>query len=1254
MKTFAFLAAILSGLAAPLASATDYYIAPAGDDSASGTSAATPWKSLAKVNASTFLPGDKILFQKGGTWKGSLWPKGSGNSTMQITLATYGSGAKPLIDAQGAETAVIKLSNQEYWTIDGFEVTNWATSNGMRWGIRVEANDGLVKNRIRILNNTVRDIYGIMGMPESNGTTGYWVGGIYFQISEPGKADDVLIEGNFVTNIIGEAICFWAEDENSGGGMNYANCSPRVVVRKNTVLRTSGDGILLLGTDNELAEYNEVGYVSELQTKSVNTAAAWPTRHIGGLWQYNHVHHTRKKGNDGTAFDNDGFTSGTTIFQHNVSHDNEGGFIMEYTWGGDISARTIARYNISWNDNRIIATNRNNALLHNNVFYNPGATLDVNWTPTPSGVQFYNNLFVAAGKTAEFSRQVFINNNFSGGMGRPVTNNGNVTTDPQFVSPNTTGNLAGFLLQAASAARSSGSVIFSNGGKDFWGVTLPATAPHRGASQMNAIGDYTVTPTFLTATGPFTATLPTTGPTTLAFTAQLRDQNFRLISSPAITWSLSPAASGYSIDANGVVTITSTAQPQRIAVVATSGSLTSSASFSAGNVDIVLATASYTDTRTYGDGTVNGSGNYTVATFDQGANYKFTGNLTIPVEWNSMVLNSGAALNVGGTLGVDLAGVSLNGGTLTAGGILLQDGPDWVGTYNDGKQSIARGDSIINGSTLVANQSNSNFISLAPSANYSPYMANNLWLGNDGATIDSSGFDIGITMNLQNFSGQTGSLTKAGDGTLTLTGSNAYSGGTTITGGTLKIAGRNQLPGNGGITIGTGTTLLTDAPNDANTQDISSTITLNGGILAAGTGTPAQNFNGGNPVGPWGNYHLAPGASIQAGNNSTSIISAMLGVNGTGGYTPIHVNGGSTLHISGDITGVSYVSWGAFSKSGAGTLLLTGYNKATSQGMILSAGTVEFSNNSLPTNLRASGGPGGYSADIQGNATLRWAAGNTQDISFENGSSQIRIGDGVTATFDTNGNNVTLATAFDLGAGQTGALTKTGTGTLTLSATNNYAGATTVNEGTLRLGNGTSPTNLADSADVIVAPGAMLHLDYSGTDVINGLWVDGLQMPPGVYSSTSGFITGLGTLTVNTGPASANYATWSSRGIHNLTGGPSSDDDNDGIANILEYVLGGNPRATSSGILPTATTSAGNLVFTFRRVASTTADTTQIFQYGSDLTGWTDVPVVAGGMIAIQPDTPQAGTDTVIITVSEGTEPRRFGRLKVSTPTALP
>jgi autotransporter-associated beta strand protein len=234
------------------------------------------------------------------------------------------------------------------------------------------------------------------------------------------------------------------------------------------------------------------------------------------------------------------------------------------------------------------------------------------------------------------------------------------------------------------------------------------------------------------------------------------------------------------------------------------------------------------------------------------------------------------------------------------------------------------------------------------------------------------------------------------------------------------------------------------------------------------------------------------------------------------------------------------------------------------------------------------------------------------------------------------------------------ALTKVGTGTQTLSGTTTYTGNTTILVGTLRLGNGTSPTHLSDTSDVIVAAGAMLDLDYSGTDQIRALWVDGSQLPPGTYSSTSGFITGSGTLSVTTGPAAANYATWAGRGIYHLTGGPSDDDDHDSIANLLEYVLGGNPLAASSEILPSASAATGNLVFTFRRIHASVADTSQVFQYSSSLSDWTDVPIVAGERVAIQPDTPQVGTDTVIITIPAATEPRIFGRLKVSTPLGAP
>ena len=99
----------------------------------------------------------------------------------------------------------------------------------------------------------------------------------------------------------------------------------------------------------------------------------------------------------------------------------------------------------------------------------------------------------------------------------------------------------------------------------------------------------------------------------------------------------------------------------------------------------------------------------------------------------------------------------------------------------------------------------------------------------------------------------------------------------------------------------------------------------------------------------------------------------------------------------------------------------------------------------------ANGGLSGTGAvAFTGNSTLQWYAGNTQDISS---GGRLTINDGVTATFDTNGNNVTLGSAFQTGRAQTGAVVKTGAGMLTLAATNAYSGGTTVSGGTLQLGN---------------------------------------------------------------------------------------------------------------------------------------------------------------------------------------------------------
>ncbi len=85
-------------VAALPARATTYFVAAAGSDSNSGTSSSAPWQTVAKVNGSTFSPGDSILFNRGDIWYGTaLTVPSSGTSGSPITFGAYGSGSNPIL-----------------------------------------------------------------------------------------------------------------------------------------------------------------------------------------------------------------------------------------------------------------------------------------------------------------------------------------------------------------------------------------------------------------------------------------------------------------------------------------------------------------------------------------------------------------------------------------------------------------------------------------------------------------------------------------------------------------------------------------------------------------------------------------------------------------------------------------------------------------------------------------------------------------------------------------------------------------------------------------------------------------------------------------------------------------------------------------------------------------------------------------------------------------------------------------------------
>jgi hypothetical protein len=75
-----------------------------------------PGGTIAKINSSTFLPGDFILFRRGDTWREQLTIPSSGTASSPITISAYGSGAKPIFNGADVITSWIS-AGVNTWSI---------------------------------------------------------------------------------------------------------------------------------------------------------------------------------------------------------------------------------------------------------------------------------------------------------------------------------------------------------------------------------------------------------------------------------------------------------------------------------------------------------------------------------------------------------------------------------------------------------------------------------------------------------------------------------------------------------------------------------------------------------------------------------------------------------------------------------------------------------------------------------------------------------------------------------------------------------------------------------------------------------------------------------------------------------------------------------------------------------------------------------------------------------------------------------
>ena len=491
--------------AAARLTAADYFVdSQRGDDQRDGRSAERAWRSIEKVNATTFAPGDRVLLRAGSRWEGvSLHPKGSGTPDKPILLGRYGDGPKPRLDGRGRVPWVVGLVNQECWDITELEITNFADGAPQRHrAVEIRVKDVGWARRIHLKNLSVHDVNAVSDYRDDGDTVAKSFGGIVFIIEGTERQtawDDLLVEGCEIRDVGPMGLVMlstWMTGHRDNDPARWFP-SKRVVIRSNRFERIARNGLLVRGSAAPLIEKNyfrecgRLGSGNEMFVFHCDDA----------LVQFNESCFTRYNPGDSDAsgFDAD-YNCRRSIFQYNYSHDNEYGSFLLCALGAPrtrgFNEGIVIRYNVSENDSgnliRVSGVVRD-ALIHNNTFYakptmtnprEPGVPPRIvyhkTWSGWSDGVRFVNNLFFNACPAAvyefgESTNNVYEHNLFFGE--HPASEPADahkITGDPRLAKPGAAREgresaAKAYALRAGSAAIGGGVALPNHPTHDFAG-----------------------------------------------------------------------------------------------------------------------------------------------------------------------------------------------------------------------------------------------------------------------------------------------------------------------------------------------------------------------------------------------------------------------------------------------------------------------------------------------------------------------------------------------------------------------------------------------------------------------------------------------------------------------------------------------------------------------------------------------------------------------------------------------------------------
>lgn len=158
-RVFSVLSVVLFALfvGAHTVSAATYYVSPSGNDSNTGTSEGTAWRTLQHAG-DVARAGDTVNILPGSYSNSGapvLRPANSGTATAPIVFR--GQGTRPILIGTNAAPEIIDLSNRDYITIENLELRD-PCSNWCRW-LTLNNSDRNIINDVRfIITGTSRGV----------------------------------------------------------------------------------------------------------------------------------------------------------------------------------------------------------------------------------------------------------------------------------------------------------------------------------------------------------------------------------------------------------------------------------------------------------------------------------------------------------------------------------------------------------------------------------------------------------------------------------------------------------------------------------------------------------------------------------------------------------------------------------------------------------------------------------------------------------------------------------------------------------------------------------------------------------------------------------------------------------------------------------------------------------------------------------------------------------------------------------------